>query len=165
MNVRPATPADIPAMRVLEAQADTAAHWDQDEYQRLLAHQPPRLALVVEEDAVRGFLIARQTGPEWEIENLVVGQPFRRRGLAATLLRRFFDLASRQGGQAVFLEVRASNAAARALYARFGFIESGRRRHYYHSPLEDAVLYRLPLPTSPEPAPDCTGNRALPKSG
>jgi ribosomal-protein-alanine N-acetyltransferase len=49
---------------------------------------------------------------------------------------------------AVFLEVRESNAAARALYARFGFREGGRRRGYYRKPVEDALVLVCDLPPS-----------------
>ena len=38
------------------------------------------------------------------------------------------------------LEVRPSNAAAIALYTRFGFREAGRRRNYYDLPKEDALI-------------------------
>lgn len=48
---------------------------------------------------------------------------------------------ARQNGEAVFLEVRESNMAARRLYEKLGFAETGRRRGYYANPPEDAVLY------------------------
>ncbi len=143
MLIRPATSADLPAMRRIEAQAPTAAHWNESEYERVFAGDPPRLALVIHDgDTVRGFLIANQIGPEWELENIAVAAGTRRRGLASALLKHFLDVVKQQGGEVVFLEVRASNAAARALYAKYGFAETGRRRHYYQHPDEDAVLYR-----------------------
>jgi ribosomal-protein-alanine N-acetyltransferase len=129
-------------MRRIEAQSPTAAHWNESEYERLLTGDPPRLALVIENDTVQGFLIAKPIGPEWELENIVVAGAAQRRGLASALLSHFLDVVKLQGGENVFLEVRASNAAARALYAKHGFSETGRRRHYYHDPEEDAVLYR-----------------------
>jgi ribosomal-protein-alanine N-acetyltransferase len=142
MHIRPATSADVPAMRRIEAQAATAAHWNESEYDRLLTGDPPRLALVVHGDTVQGFLIAEEIGPEWELENIVVAAGAQRHGLASALLGHFLDVVKQQGGESVFLEVRASNAAARALYAKYGFAETGRRRHYYQHPDEDAVLYR-----------------------
>ncbi len=129
-------------MRRIEAQAPTAAHWNKSEYDRLLTGDPPRLALVIHDDIVQGFLIANQVGPEWELENIVVAAVAQRRGLASALLGHFLEVVKQQGGESVFLEVRASNAAARALYAKYGFAETGRRRRYYQYPDEDAVLYR-----------------------
>lgn len=142
MNIRSATPADVSAMRRIEAQAPTAAHWNDDEYDRIFAGDPPRLALIIQDDTVQGFLIANQIGPDWELENIGVAAGAQRRGLASALLGHFLDVVKQQGGESVFLEVRASNAAARALYAKYGFAETGRRRHYYQHPDEDAVLYR-----------------------
>jgi [ribosomal protein S18]-alanine N-acetyltransferase len=140
--IRPATPADVPAMRRIEAQAPTAAHWNESEYDRIFAGDPPRLALVIHDDTLQGFLIANQIGPEWELENIAVAAGSRRRGFASALLSHFLDVVKQQGGESVFLEVRASNAAARALYAKYGFVVTGRRRRYYEYPDEDAVLYR-----------------------
>ena len=129
-------------MRRIEAQAPTAAHWSEDEYDRIFAGDPPRLALVIQDDTVQGFLIANQIGPEWELENIAVAAGARRRGLASALLGHFLNGVKQQGGESVFLEVRASNAAARALYAKYGFAVTGLRRNYYQYPDEDAVLYR-----------------------
>ena len=129
-------------MRLIEARAASAAHWSEAEYQRLFTPDPPRLSLVVEEGLVQGFLIGKQIGPEWEIENIVVAGSWQRRGLGSMLLAQFLELIRRQNAESVFLEVRASNAAARALYAKYGFIESGCRPGYYANPPEDAIIYR-----------------------
>jgi ribosomal-protein-alanine N-acetyltransferase len=142
MQIRLATSADLSALRRIEAQAPTTAHWNDNEYERIFAGDPPRLALVIDDDTVQGFLIAKQVGVEWELENIVVAAGAQRRGLASALLTHFLDVVKQQGGGSVFLEVRASNAAARALYAKHGFAETGRRRYYYQHPEEDAVLYQ-----------------------
>jgi len=49
--------------------------------------------------------------------------------------------ARQTNSDAVFLEVRESNTAARRLYQKLGFEETGRRKSYYSNPVEDAVLY------------------------
>jgi len=142
LHIRPATAADVAAMRRIEAQAPTAAHWNQDEYGHIFAGDAPRLALVIHDETVQGFLIANQIGTEWELENIAVAAGAQRRGLASALLGHFLDVVKQHGSESVILVVRASNAAARALYAKYGFAETGRRRHYYQHPDEDAVLYR-----------------------
>jgi ribosomal-protein-alanine N-acetyltransferase len=53
--------------------------------------------------------------------------------------------AQQTNSDAVFLEVRESNAAARRLYENLGFHENGRRKAYYAEPSEDAVLYSKTL--------------------
>ena len=138
-RVRPATPADLPALLALDRGAPAAAHWTEADYHRLFA-EATRVVLVIGEDAVQGFIVGRDLGPEWEIENIVVASSVQRRGLGTRLVQKLLDLARSRGVQAVFLEVRESNRAARSLYSRIGFTESGRRRCYYKNPEEDALV-------------------------
>jgi [ribosomal protein S18]-alanine N-acetyltransferase len=146
LRVRPATPADIATMMTLEKHAVTAAHWSPRQYDRLFEGAATRLALVIEEEGrVQGFVVAREIAAEWEIENLAVAGPARRRGLGTRLLGECLDQVRGRGGQAAFLEVRESNRAARALYEKWAFEENGRRPQYYQHPAEDAILYRLAL--------------------
>jgi ribosomal-protein-alanine N-acetyltransferase len=145
--IRTATPDDIPAMRRLAADAATAGQWTETQYENIFEPVPRRVVLVIENQGVaEGFLVAAATGAEWEIENLAVGGPARRRGLATALLKHFLDWARQQGTESVLLEVRESNVAARVLYEKAGFVQSGRRLRYYTAPAEDAILYRLSFP-------------------
>lgn len=152
MNVRAATLSDVPALRVLEAQAVTAAHWSAEIYARVFEPEPERIALVIENDfAIVGFIVALCAGPEWEIENVAVAPAARRHGLGTRLLSEFLDRARSRRAEAVFLEVRESNRAARALYEKWAFTAMGRRSRYYSDPLEDAIVYRFEFPL-PGPA-------------
>ena len=92
-----------------------------------------------------GFVAGRVLDNEWEIENIVVAGPARRRGFGTRLLGEFLELARCRGAQAVFLEVRESNLAARRLYEKWAFVQSGRRKLYYREPEEDAIVFRLGL--------------------
>ncbi|MGZ4820093.1 MAG: ribosomal protein S18-alanine N-acetyltransferase [Terriglobales bacterium] len=141
MCIRPATPADITAMRSIEAQAATT-RWSEQAYHGIFSANPHRVALVFEDNDVEGFLVASQLGPDWELENIAVATNARRRGIGSALLTHFLTVFNTYGGVSVFLEVRESNAAARKLYEKHGFVEAGRRREYYQDPAEDAVLYR-----------------------
>ena len=145
LSIRSAASADLPAMMSLEKHAATAAHWTAQQYEALFrAHSPERTALIIEDESgLRGFVIARVVHREWEIENIAVAGPARRRGLGTRLLGELLDQARGRGADAVFLEVRESNRAARALYEKWAFLESGRRPRYYKDPEEDAILYRL----------------------
>ncbi len=147
MLIRHATPADLPAIVALERQAATAAHWSSGQYQAVfLDSAPRRIVLVLEETStIQAFLIARTLDQEWEIENVVVSDRVQRRGLGSRLLDEFLALARGQGATAVFLEVRESNRAARALYGKASLVHTGRRKHYYREPEEDALVYRLVL--------------------
>lgn len=77
---------------------------------------------------------------EGYITNIAVRPEYRRQGVASQLLDVFARFA--EGNQMDFLtlEVRDSNAAARALYAKHGFQEVGCRKNYYEHPKEDAII-------------------------
>lgn len=145
MTIRRATAADIPAMMALQDHAATAARWSTQRYVDALSGEAPsRVVLIIEEEAgAQGFIVGRAVWEEWEIENIAVAGPARRRGLGTRLLGEFLGLARSQGAKAVFLEVRESNVAARRLYEKWAFVESGRRKRYYHGPDEDAIVYQI----------------------
>ena len=84
---------------------------------------------------------------EAHLLNLSVGRQWQRRGLGSHLTRFLIGLVREHGAQALFLEVRPSNAPARALYRRSGFAEVGRRRDYYPAGdgREDAVVMEVNL--------------------
>jgi ribosomal-protein-alanine N-acetyltransferase len=165
MRIRFAIAADVPAILALDRSAPTSAHYSEERYQEMIAQgfnarsmdllnakrtgnldELSRMILVSAEDSeVKAFLISRALGPEWEIENLVVAKAGRRKGVASQLLGELLKLARNRAARKVFLEVRESNAAARGLYEKLEFVESGRRRNYYHDPGEDAVLYTREL--------------------
>lgn len=144
-HIRSATTDDLSSLMAVEKDAPTAAHWSLEQYQSACSESgPQRILLVIEEDgAIQGFLVARAVGQEWELENLAIAAPARRRGLGARLLEHFLNLVPRHAGTSVFLEVRESNRAARSLFEQCGFLESGRRTNYYRHPDENAVTYAL----------------------
>jgi ribosomal-protein-alanine N-acetyltransferase len=146
--VRAATAADVGAMLLLEQAATRAAHWSEKTYQDMFdTAAPVRVALVAQGESgiLAGFINARLSGDDCEIENIVVTPPQQRCGIGRRLLRALLDAAREKRAARIFLEVRESNFAARALYERSGFATSGRRHSYYRDPDEDALLYRIEL--------------------
>lgn len=144
MLVRRATPDDVPAIRALEQQAETAAHWGKSQYDALFATEgPSRLALVAAEadtGRVLAFAIACCATTEWEIENVVVATEKRNGGIGVKIIQEMLLQAWSAGATSVLLEVRESNIPARRLYEGLGFSLHGRRSNYYHHPDEDALL-------------------------
>lgn len=94
-----------------------------------------------------GYVIALVAAGEAHLLNLSVAPSWQRRGIGAELTAFIVSRARRHGAEKIFLEVRPSNAAARALYARAGFIEVGIRGDYYPAPngREDAIVMELEL--------------------
>lgn len=81
-----------------------------------------------------GYVLSREAGGETELMRIAVLPEFRGQGYGRELLRQVKV-------PDMFLEVRAGNAAARALYEKEGFSQIGTRRGYYWNG-EDAVLYK-----------------------
>ena len=155
MLIRAATPDDVPAIRALEQQAKTAAHWAEREYAALFAaNAPARIALVAvnESDAahIHGFVVVRCATDEWEVENVVVARERQRSGIGSKLIQELLLRAEAGGATSVLLEVRESNFAARRLYEKLGFSEKGRRNSYYRDPQEDALLLQIFLAPGPK---------------
>jgi ribosomal-protein-alanine N-acetyltransferase len=89
-----------------------------------------------------GYVVALLYGQEGEIADLAVAPAARRQGVGGVLLDRVLATAMESGARALYLEVRESNVAARALYQSRGFTLVGRRRGYYQRPSEDALVLR-----------------------
>jgi ribosomal-protein-alanine N-acetyltransferase len=94
---------------------------------------------------IAGFIVARVVAEEMHVNNVAVRTEFRRQGLAAKLLQTVLECGRLAGARIAFLEVRAGNKAAQALYRRCGFEPAGRRRRYYSNPVEDALLMSVSL--------------------
>lgn len=87
-----------------------------------------------------GYAVLRIIAPEAEIENICVAPACRRIGVGETLMAEMLRLAAERDAERIFLEVRAHNEPAKALYLKSGFVESYRRKNYYQGPTEDAII-------------------------
>ena len=99
-------------------------------------------------EAPDGFILMRAVADEAEILTLAVRPGARRGGQGGRLVGEGVLAAAARGTVRVFLEVAEDNAAARALYARAGFVEAGRRPGYYAAAdggRRDALLLALNL--------------------
>ena len=92
-----------------------------------------------------GFIVARLLANELHINNVAVRPGHRRGGIGASLVGAVLNWARERRSDRAVLEVRAGNSAAQALYRRCGFVVEGRRRRYYASPVEDALLMGVSL--------------------
>ena len=77
---------------------------------------------------------------EGQITNIATYAEFRRRGLARMLLEEIDSYSAEHGISFLSLEVRASNTAARTLYASCSWRDAGVRKNFYKLPTEDAVI-------------------------
>jgi len=142
--IRPVQAADAARIAELERQCFSDP-WSRQGIEEVIG-LPIGFGLVAEEaGVVIAYLLARWVGDTAEVLNLAVLPEHRRRGIAAALLGQALSELRRLGVADVYLEVRESNQAARALYGAHGFRVAGMRPAYYRQPTEDALVLRCAI--------------------
>ena len=139
----PMTAAHLPQVAALEKVCFPADAWSEELFQAALEH--PRTVLLAaegEDSAVLGYAVLSAVLDEGNLDNIAVAPSCRRHGVADALLSTLTDY-GRARLSVLHLEVRASNLPAVALYEKHGFVPVGRRKNYYESPREDALLMTL----------------------
>ena len=99
-------------------------------------------------DHIAGYIVARLTAAELHINNVAVRPEYRRQGIGCDLLSRVLQEGKNLAATHAFLEVRAGNSRAQALYEKCGLVAVGRRPNYYSGPAEDAVIMSVSLQKS-----------------
>ena len=98
------------------------------------------LAAVTTNGVIAGYCSVWSIVDHLQINSVAVCLKYRGRGVGLALLNTVVGLGAQLGAASILLEVRRSNAAARALYRRLAFRETGQRDAYYSQPVEDAVI-------------------------
>jgi ribosomal protein S18 acetylase RimI-like enzyme len=144
--IRQASQADIPAVLAIERASETAPHWSEAEYLKIVRGEGPvaRCFFVAERVEIVGFAVGMVADGAGELESVAVDLAARRQGVGRELCRAVLAWCRVRGATVVDLEVRAASVGPRRLYAELGFIEMGLRRGYYEAPPDDAVAMRLP---------------------
>lgn len=124
--------------------------WTRAEFEKELtrSHAVLRVLRPSLQASVCAFANYWHVADELQVMNIATLPELRRQGHASALLADLLQTARERSVQSVTLEVRRSNAAARALYRRFGFEEQGVRQHYYSDNGEDAVVMHRVLQSS-----------------
>lgn len=92
-----------------------------------------------------GYIVGRMGADELHINNVAVRDHYRRRGIGRALLNCILEAGRGSGVPLAFLELRAGNTAALALYEKCGFHVTSRRSKYYSEPVEDALVMTIQL--------------------
>ena len=147
IRLRGAMPRDVAGIVEIE-RASFSDPWSAGSFRSLLSTPLAFFTLATDAatEEVLGYVIALRAIDDAEIANLAVAPERRGRGLGALLLDHAMEAVAARGVSRVYLEVRSSNAAARALYASRGFSEIGIRRQYYRRPVEDALVLCRSMP-------------------
>ncbi len=147
-QLRPARPDDLDGVMAIETASFPTDAWSRSSMAATLADRDAAALVATEADTIIGYaaVLAPRGASDADILTLAVAQAARGRGTGRELLQGLLTVAAGRGASRVFLEVRADNPVAAALYASTGFQVVGRRPRYYQPDDVDAVVMRLELP-------------------
>ena len=144
-RIVPMTAAHLPQVAALEKICFPADPWSEGLFRDALESSHTNLLLAEGGDgAVLGYAVLSAVLDEGNLDNIAVAPHCRRQGVADALLSTLTNF-GRTSLSVLLLEVRASNLPAIALYEKHGFVPVGRRKDYYQTPREDALLMTLNL--------------------
>lgn len=142
--VRDMVEGDIGAVVSIEKMSFTTPWSETSFFTEVYKRQSIAKVALSEEDIV-GHICVEYVLDEGNILDLAIRPDFRGLGIASLLLKNVIEELKTVGCRSLYLEVRASNEAARKLYQGFGFRVTGTRKKYYVAPIEDAALMLLDL--------------------
>ena len=139
MKVRPMTMSDCEQVAVIEA-ASFSQPWSLKAFTDTVEKENFRYLVAEQSGEILGYCGFLFVLDEAEIPNVCVKASARKQGVGKMLMNALTEEAAKLGIATLFLEVRESNGAARALYKSLGFKEDGIRKNFYEQPVENAVL-------------------------
>jgi ribosomal-protein-alanine N-acetyltransferase len=131
--------ADIPAIMEIE-RSSFSTPWSELSFLSEIYKKYAISRVALFQEQVIGYICANFVLHEAHLLNLAVREDFRRRGVGTILLQEILQELKKKGCVFVYLEVRVSNAGAQVFYEQFGFTVASKRKKYYGSPDEDALI-------------------------
>jgi len=151
VRLRPLRAGDLPAVLALERVLFPDDPWTPGMFAGELAQPSGTRCYLAAEETQEGNAIVGYAGMmlpggrQAEVLTLAVAPAHWGKGIGSALLAALVDEAGKRDCTEMFLEVRADNARAQALYRRYGFTEVGVRRGYYQPSGTDAIVMRRSL--------------------
>ena len=139
MQIRPMTIEDCEQVAQIEA-ASFSVPWSLRAFTETVNKENFRYFVAEESGEILGYCGFLFVLDEAEIPNVCVKDSARCRGIGKQMMTVLIEEAKKLGMAMLYLEVRESNAPARALYQSLGFEENGIRKNFYEHPVEHAVL-------------------------
>lgn len=139
---RKITETDIEHIAKLEAETFSDA-WTSQGICDTFKQQQTFIAVAEAEGKIVGYCIVYYVLDEGEIARIAVDRRARRQGVGRGLLDYTLACCKEKQLTRLLLDVRESNAGARAFYSQYGFAHDGVRKNFYEQPKEDAVLMSM----------------------
>jgi len=157
--IRPMRVEDLEEILAIEVRSFPSP-WQPAHFLHEITRNPVAVNRVVEVDGrIVAYACLWRVEEEIAINDFAVHPEARRRGFGSWFLGELLREAAEHGCTEATLEVRPSNVAARRLYERHGFRETGRRPKYYAREDEDAIVMGADLRLVGRIEPD--GGRAV----
>jgi len=139
------THADLPQVHAIEKECFSSP-WSINSFRYELQHSESIFKVAVLDEQVVGYVCLRTMLDITNVLNLAVLPQCRRKGIGGMLLQDALLELRRLRPEIKFvtLEVRESSGALR-LYEKAGFAAIGKRKGYYHSPDEDAIIMGMEI--------------------
>ena len=131
----------VPQVAALE-KVYFSAPWSEKSVASELENPLSLWLVAMDGETVAGYIGSQTVLGETDMMNVAVAPAYRRQGAAQGLILALIEALKARGSHCLTLEVRDSNAPARALYEKLGFLEVGRRKNYYRNPREDGLILR-----------------------
>jgi len=146
-ELRRANADDLDAIMAIETSVFENDAWSAENMAAELASQHTYY-LVASRVGVEAYagLFAPRGSQQADIQTIAVGESARRQGLGRVLMQTLIGEARDRGATEMFLDVRADNPGASALYESLGFEPIAVRAGYYQPDNVDAVVMRLHIP-------------------
>jgi ribosomal-protein-alanine N-acetyltransferase len=136
---------DVPAVHEID-ELSFSLPWPERSFRFEISENPASRGWVMENDErLIAMLVLWFIIDEAHIATIATHPDFRRQGIGEELLLAALEAVRTEGAKRAFLEVRAGNTAAQAMYRKYGFIVDGIRPRYYKNNNEDAVLMSIDL--------------------
>ena len=144
MELRALTALDLPAVMNLERRLFEHEAWLEQTMAAEIS-SPLTHYLGIFDGGLVGYAGLKVSGPSYssDVQTIGVEPALQGKGIGRRLMTEILAIARRQGSEEVFLEVKAGNEAAIALYLSLGFEQIDVRKRYYQPSGEDALVMRL----------------------
>lgn len=139
IEIRKLREEDIEALAEIEAQTFSMP-WSANAFRELLERPYCDYIVALADGRVVGGAGCTNLCGEVNIDNVVVAEGHRNRGIGQALLEALIARGEEGRAEAFTLEVRVGNKAAISLYEKNGFRSEGIRPRFYEKPTEDAMI-------------------------
>ncbi len=146
MQIRAMDVKDLSKVLEIEQSLFPSDAWTKQLFLAELAEVPMSRSVVVVEDSdeIIGYASLRFIGKDGDINTIAISTPNQNQGYGKLLLNWLLNIAKEKGVKELFLDVRADNDSAIAMYKKSGFEQIDVRKNYYDHKV-DALVMRKKL--------------------